>query len=113
MKTEVLNITPEMAKEFLSRNKAVNRPINKRQVEMYCDSMKRGQWKLTGQSIQISEFGNLIDGQHRLTALIKADVTLPFLVVYEVRESSFHVLDQGEKLQIVIYLIFTTQTKTK
>jgi len=96
MKTEVLNITPEMAKEFLKKNLFKNRPINEKHVDECCDAMLRGQWKLTGQAIQFSEFGNLIDGQHRLSALIKADVTLPFLVVYEVRESVFDVLDQGK-----------------
>lgn len=94
MRTEIKTVTPEMAKEMLKYN-TVNRPIKWTYVAKYAESMRNGQWKFTGQSIQISEFGNVIDGQHRLNALIKADVSLPFLICYEVREEYFEVLDQG------------------
>ncbi|NCC66460.1 MAG: hypothetical protein EOM15_17640 [Spirochaetia bacterium] len=73
-------ITPEMATRMLSGNKD-NRAINKSRVTLYAKAMKEGRWVENGQTIIISTDGFLIDGQHRLTALVAAGVTLEMLVV--------------------------------
>lgn len=66
-------ITPEMAKEMLEHN-SVNRPIRKRvMISLARDMATPGGWKLTGDPVLFDTKGNLIDGQHRLTACVQAD----------------------------------------
>ena len=80
MKTEIMNITPDMAIEMLSRNSA-NRKLRDDRVKLYAKQMKEGKWHLTGQSITFAEDGQLLDGQHRLWAVIESNCTVPFVVV--------------------------------
>ena len=80
MKTELLTITPEMALDMLSKNSS-NRKVRNSRVQFYAEQMKHGNWHLTGQTITFDKNGQLLDGQHRLYALVEAEVSLPFLVV--------------------------------
>ena len=72
-------ITPEKAKEMLEKN--INRKLNMNRVNQYVDDMKSDRWKLNGVPIIITDDGYLKDGQHRLNALIKADMSIPFVVI--------------------------------
>lgn len=79
MKVSFKSITPWKALELLEHN-VNNRPINKNRVKMYADDMRNGGWFENGESIVITESGNLVDGQHRLMALVEANVTATFVV---------------------------------
>lgn len=68
---EVVEITPEKAKHLLSINKG-NRNISTKKALAYAKDMKAGNWKITHQGIAISTDGNIIDGQHRLSAILLA-----------------------------------------
>lgn len=87
---EVEMISPRRAAELLAANTA-NRKIRRAVVERYARDMAAGRWNFDGSPIRFSKGGELIDGQHRLTALIESGVTLPFVVIYdlalEVRDS--------------------------
>lgn len=80
MKTEIVTITPEMAREMLKANKS-NRTLRKSKVLMYAHDMKNGKWNLTGQGITFGKDGRLLDGQHRLQAIAFANVPIKLLVV--------------------------------
>jgi hypothetical protein len=56
---------------------------------MYSDHMIAGQWTISGQTISISDDNRLIDGQHRLAALIRANVSLYMNVSYNIPFESF------------------------
>jgi hypothetical protein len=71
-KTEKILITPQIAKEWLSRNKS-NRKLRPYKTEAYARTMKAGLWLLTNQGIGLDLNGNLIDGQHRLSACVMAN----------------------------------------
>lgn len=64
-------ITPEMAAAMLQKN-AGNRQIRPSVVAQYADQMKRGQWQVTHQPIATDSEGNLVDGQHRLSAIVSS-----------------------------------------
>lgn len=96
MKTEIVNITPELAKSYLERN-IKNRVLTKSQVDYFAKQMKNGQWMLTGQGISFDINGNLIDGQHRLSAIIKANTSIKMLVIFGLNPNSFKVYDTGRK----------------
>ena len=64
-------ITPELAAEFLKKNKS-NRPLSSKHVIALAGSIERGEWMFTGESIKFSESDTLLDGQHRLSAIVMA-----------------------------------------
>lgn len=60
--------------------------------------MEKGQWKLTGDSIKFNG-ANLIDGQHRLEAVVRSKTTIQCLVVRNLERDVFDVLDTGRGRQ--------------
>lgn len=81
-------VTPEYAEKLLQKN-VCNRPLTQKTVNWYAHQMSTGQWTISGQTISISDKGTLLDGQHRLAALIKANVCLWFTIAYDVPSDSF------------------------
>ncbi|GAB3119844.1 hypothetical protein GCM10027160_34700 [Streptomyces calidiresistens] len=96
MHMEVLRVGPELAAEWLTRN-TNNRPLSKSAVQQLAARIRRGEWQLTHQGIAFDEDGVLIDGQHRLAAIVKADTTVPLTVTRGVPRTSFTVMDTGRK----------------
>ncbi len=89
-------ITPSIAKAYLDSNPS-NRRISKPMVLRYANDMMNGKWKEdTGETMKFSKSGRLLDGQHRLYAVVKANVTICFHVAFNVDESSFDVIDTGK-----------------
>lgn len=86
--TKMELITPEKAAELLKFNVA-NRAINQGLVEYYAKQMIDGQWTVSGQTISLSSDGVLIDGQHRLAAIIKSKKSILFNVAKNVPVDSF------------------------
>lgn len=80
MKAEVKTITPELAKLYLTHNES-NRTLRRARILQYAHDMKEGRWNLTGQGITFGKDGNLLDGQHRLHAVVFANVPVDFLVI--------------------------------
>jgi hypothetical protein len=72
---EKIMITPEMAKSLLEKNSS-NRPLSISTVKKYAFEMKQGSWKNTHQGIAVDETGQIIDGQHRLTAIIESGISI-------------------------------------
>lgn len=72
---ETLTVTPAIAENMLLKNIG-NRKLRPDTVSRYSKSMKTGNWKSTHQGIAIDEFGNIIDGQHRLAAVVKSGTTI-------------------------------------
>lgn len=88
MKITQETITPEMAQEYLKFNTENYRSINKFRVMSYASDMKNGKWQLNGEAIKFDETGKLIDGQHRLQAIVSAGVPAEMLVIREVPEGT-------------------------
>lgn len=89
-------ITPDMADKILS-SKIFNRTISGAAVEKYARDMKEGRWKLNGQTIKISNSGQLLDGQHRLEAVKKARRPFPAIIVRGIFDKTFSSLDIGHR----------------
>lgn len=96
MKTTVEVIGPKEAAKYLERNVS-NRPLRKRAVQVYGEVMQRGGWKFTPEAIYFDEQGNLLNGQHRLHAVIASGTTQRFTVVRGVDRDLFAVIDGGVK----------------
>ncbi len=91
---EIMTITPEMAKVWLSRGGS-NRTPSIRRVNRYAEAMRRGEWKLTGEGIKLNAQGQVRDGGQRLRAIIQSGVSIQSLVVRNIDEDAFDVLDSG------------------
>jgi len=78
---EVVDVTPELAGKWLERNHEGNRPINWRNVEAFANDMRSGAWRLTHQGICFDAHDRLIDGQHRLHAVVQSGATVKMLVI--------------------------------
>lgn len=97
MKYEIKVITPDEAKKILEKN-TNNRHVTSGHVDFLYAQMRSGQWvEGTGDAIRFNSNGELIDGQHRLLALIKANKAYSFLIIKEVPDAAFSVIDTGRK----------------
>lgn len=90
-----ITITPDQAAAMLRRN-LTNRRVDKNQVQQYADDMSAGRWKNVSMII-FDRNGCLIDGQHRLMALVKAQATIPFVVKTGAPPEAIDVIDSGKK----------------
>ena len=93
---KVMNISPVQAALWLQGNNG-NRPLSHALVKAYATDMKNGDWALNGETIKISydADGNVlvVDGQHRLHAVIEANTTIQSVVVVQVEDARF--IDNG------------------
>lgn len=94
IRTKVEEITPAMAEQYLNYNK-INRPLRKGIVEKYAMDMTDGNWPLTHQAIAFDEQGNILDGQHRLWAVIESGKTISMMVVRGLESQVRDFIDQG------------------
>lgn len=92
--SERVKITPELAQHYLTFNRN-NWDVIPARIEGYADEMRRGEWKENGSTIVFSKSARLIDGQHRLQAILKAGVSIFMLVVYGCDEDSQVTIDVG------------------
>jgi hypothetical protein len=97
LEAKVEIIDPRMAVDYLSRNK-LNRPLRMKWVLALSRQMKtNGEWHLSGEPIIFGQSGNLLDGQHRLKALIHSETSHKFLVVRNAKDETFTTIDTGQK----------------
>lgn len=77
VKKELITITPKKASELLGKN-FNNRELHTMNVQYFVDIIKCGEWQGSkANSIQIDIAGNLINGQHRLNAIVQTNAELP------------------------------------
>lgn len=103
-KMKVLQVTPDMAERWLSAN-THNRPIRNHIVEKYAAAMKRGEWRLTPEPIIFSRpyadsegrevKETLMNGQHRLWAVLNSGATVEMTVWWGCEPDEFENIDQG------------------
>lgn len=87
-------VSPEMATNWLSNNGS-NRPLRKSHLASIALAMNADQFKLTHQPIAIDARGMLLDGQHRLRAIVLTGKTVELFVCFGADRSTFDVLDTG------------------
>lgn len=105
METKVVTITPDEARKFLANNPS-NRHISENEVAKLAADMKEGRWMITHQGIAISKTGRLLDGQHRLTAVIKAGIPVRMMVTFNVDEDAVEAIDRGRRRSIADVFTF-------
>ena len=94
--TVVMAITPNMAEEMLATSIG-NRNLRKGYVKELTDAIIRGEWRLTNQGIGFDSNGNLRDGHHRLTAVVRSKRAIQTNVTFGMPVSAYEVIDCGAK----------------
>lgn len=87
-------ITPSVAASWLEK-KAPNRKVSPRAVDRYAADMRAGRWQANGSTIVMGKSGQILDGQHRLEAIVQAGVPVSMVVVSGVDDSAFGTIDTG------------------
>lgn len=109
MDVRIETITPAKAKEYLSHN-MVNRLLNKARVDAYARTMKSGNWQLNGEAIRFNKNGELIDGQHRLNAIIKAGIPVSIVIMTDI-DNAVSIYDRGRNRSVSDALIIEGMDK--
>lgn len=99
VRVAVESVTPELAQAWLE-TKLDNRPVNDPRVDAYAASMRRGAWRLVLQGLSLDREGRLLDGEHRLWAVVRSGCTVPFLVLRGATLEDRAALDQGRARSI-------------
>lgn len=104
-------VTPEIAAQILNAA-GPNRPLSEKLVNAYALEMKNGRWHQTGEPIKLDKHGHLIDGQHRLNAIVRSQSTLNLLVVRGLDFESQDLMDSGRKRSLGDQLAMRGYTST-
>ncbi|HEV8658917.1 MAG TPA: hypothetical protein VGS96_09815 [Thermoanaerobaculia bacterium] len=94
MYTKLEEIDPDTAKFYLGAN-VINREIKSKHVEFLANEMLEGRWVESHQGIAFDRESRLLDGQHRLHAIIYSGKTVKINVTYNADPQSFFVIDTG------------------
>lgn len=96
MRTYEAKIGPEEARRMLGNSAHFdNRNISKERVRNYAADMRNGAWLVNGEPIIMDDNAVVIDGQHRLHAVIQSGATVAFLIVEGVPRERARTIDQG------------------
>ena len=94
LKPTIMEITPKIAEAFLERN-TDNRSIRKSKVQTFAAALLAGNFKLTHQGIAIAPSGRVLDGQHRLLAIVQTGVPALMVVAFDTPEETYALIDRG------------------
>lgn len=108
LKTEITDVTPATAAVWLDKHNTQNRPLNQNSVKRFSSDMKKGGWHWdNGVPIVLSskdptDKNNqdfiVLDGQHRLAAIVQSGVTASGVLVSSgVDRSLFSTYDCGKQ----------------
>lgn len=96
VQTSVEMLTPTKCKELLGRN-FDNRRVDHKVVDQYARDIANGDWQLNGETISVDYHGNLINGQHRCLAIVKANLSVRTILVTGLPPQAKDTIDGGKK----------------
>lgn len=94
MRTQTIKVTPKLAERWLKKN-ASNRNVSEVRVGAYARDMARGKWFLAPHGLVFNVKGDLLDGQHRLFAVIRSGKTVRMAVSRGVDHDVRKFIDRG------------------
>jgi hypothetical protein len=98
--TTLETITPARAAKYLEHN-TTNRRVRYQWRDMLAQAIDDGRWRLTHQGIAFNCDGTLIDGQHRLMAIVKANKPVQAYVTRGMDREALYAIDQGKGRSVV------------
>jgi hypothetical protein len=91
---EIVYMTPELAAELLELNTR-NRKLKPTRVDSLVRELQDGEWRFNGDAVRVSNDARLLDGQHRLEAVVQSGITAPMLLIEGIQEDAQATIDAG------------------
>ncbi len=88
-------IGPAEAQDLLDKHNPRNRTWSPKTFSKYVRAIEANDWQFVGDPIRIDVDGNLIDGQHRLRAVVETGATLEFVVIRGLATETQRYMDAG------------------
>jgi hypothetical protein len=92
----IITLTPEMAVQLLEANQN-NRPLNHQHVDRIATQITSGKWKFNGDTIKLSTARDILDGQHRLWAVVESKQPIKTAIIYDIEPDAFATIDTLRK----------------
>jgi hypothetical protein len=93
---EFVEVGPDLAHKWLVHN-THNRNIRDTTVTAYASDMADDEWPVNGDTVRFAADGTVLDGQHRLLAIIESNTTVVLLVVRGLPDTTQETMDGGVK----------------
>lgn len=91
-----MNVSPVIAAKLLSLNTR-NRPKRKKDSDDWANQIVAGKWLTTHQGVALDRNMIILDGQHRLEAIVESGETVRMPVCVGLAPEVFDVIDTGRK----------------
>lgn len=89
-------IDPSWAAKLLSTNPEHQRTISRSNLTKIENSIREEKFFLNGQAVIVSDSGKLLDGQHRLQAVVNANIGIWTVLVTNIPDEYFTFMDNGK-----------------
>lgn len=96
VKSSVVYLDPTLARSLYDANLENQRRVSRANLKKVEDSIKAGLFALNGESIIQSASGRLLNGQHRVLAVINTGIGIWTVLVTNVPDEYFHTIDCGK-----------------
>lgn len=101
MNVKYMEITPEVASMWLNRSNGNPRwrsgkIVDNNRVNKIATDIKSGKWVPGNNSIAFDSNGILVDGHHRLSAIIRANIPVFSIVVTDIKEDGLKHIDENK-----------------
>lgn len=96
MKHRTVRLTPQLAAEWKPRLSPRQRKLSESHADFLAGEMTAGRWSNDGSPIRFDKSGRLIDGHHRVEAVIRSGITIEVCVVEDLPEEAFETIDTGK-----------------
>lgn len=95
MRAGVVSIAPPLATQILAHCNKRNRNLKTNNVVRLSRDIAEGNWKVNGEPIIFDDRGMLLNGQHRLSAVIASELSIDTVVIFGVPSDTLESIDQG------------------
>ncbi len=92
----IAEIDPALASDLLALNFSDNRKVSRQTVQRFSSDMKEGRWLLGNDALTVNAAGRLVNGQHRLNAVVQSKTTQRFIILSGVCHDTAQILDMGK-----------------
>lgn len=104
MQISEIVMTPGHAATLLQGNTG-NRTLSQARIGAIAADIANGAWQADGSPIRVAQSGKLLDGQHRLSAIVRAKQDVPVVLIEDLDEETQLTIDSGKARSFNDYLI--------
>lgn len=94
-----VKITPAKARQWLAKLFKGQRGVSITHVKVLAAEMRKGVWMDTSDPVKFDWYDRLVDGQHRLMAVVESGVTIETTVTWGVDPKAYLHMDENTKVR--------------